>query len=113
MSLQEKLVKAQALLMDVKNKEVERAVEDLIHTIQVREGSTTTDGQQLPQPSICHTPDVEGDCAHIRAYYNHVVFKAVLAATTASLNLIKNRVGGKARFNSPLSIKAMHEGLLC
>eukprot|EP00754_Rhynchopus_humris_P030089 Rhum_TRINITY_DN15257_c1_g1::Rhum_TRINITY_DN15257_c1_g1_i3::g.146501::m.146501/K10408/DNAH; dynein heavy chain, axonemal len=85
-SLQEKHIKSQSELMDIKNCEVEKAAEDVIFTILAGQKSAPDAG-----------PPSREDCAAsvttLKSHFNNLMFKAILTTTTRSLNLVKKRVG--------------------
>ena len=80
-SVQEKHIRQQSEIMDVKNKEVEAASDDVINTIVA-----ATD-VVIPKEKILA----------LKTHFNRVMFKAILTTTTRSLNLIKKRVGTRNR----------------
>eukprot|EP00756_Hemistasia_phaeocysticola_P037128 Hpha_TRINITY_DN16680_c2_g14::TRINITY_DN16680_c2_g14_i1::g.182401::m.182401/K10408/DNAH; dynein heavy chain, axonemal len=84
-SLQEKHIKGQSELMDIKNCEVEKAAEDVILTIIA--GQKGASGRALDRSEYEH------EATTLKAHFNNLMFKAILTTTTRSLNLIKKRVG--------------------
>ncbi len=79
-SVQEKHVRAQTVIMEAKNVEVETAVHDLI--------ALATDFQT---DNPADAPTVE-DIDAIKAHYNRLMYQALLTCTKNSLNALKNRV---------------------
>eukprot|EP00756_Hemistasia_phaeocysticola_P037127 Hpha_TRINITY_DN16680_c2_g13::TRINITY_DN16680_c2_g13_i1::g.182388::m.182388/K10408/DNAH; dynein heavy chain, axonemal len=84
-SLQEKHIKGQSELMDIKNCEVEKAAEDVILTIIA--------GQKGASGKPPDRSEYEHEATTLKAHFNNLMFKAILTTTTRSLNLIKKRVG--------------------
>lgn len=82
-SVQEKHIKQQSEIMDIKNKEVETAANDVISTIM-----NSTDN---------HVVVSKEKILALKTHFNRVMFKAILTTTTRSLNLIKKRVGTRNR----------------
>lgn len=82
-SVQEKHIRQQSEIMDIKNKEVEAAADDVIQTIVA-----STD-VEIPKEKILA----------LKTHFNRVMFKAILTTTTRSLNLIKKRVGTRNRIS--------------
>eukprot|EP00760_Papus_ankaliazontas_P006643 PhM_4_TR1311/c1_g1_i1/m.52782/K10408/DNAH; dynein heavy chain, axonemal len=80
--LQERHIKQQSQIMDIKNKEVETAADDVIRVILASQ-----DAQEVPHDKI----------VTLKSHYNRMMFKAILTTTTHSLNLIKKRVGTRNR----------------
>lgn len=84
-ALQEKHIKSQTNQMSMKNTEVERAVDDLFELIKA-----------FPLEFVQVTD--EGwteEMSKLRRHYNRLMFKAILAATTRSLQVVKKRVGSR------------------
>eukprot|EP01064_Diplonema_japonicum_P034643 TRINITY_DN7253_c0_g4_i1.p1 TRINITY_DN7253_c0_g4~~TRINITY_DN7253_c0_g4_i1.p1 ORF type:complete len:4646 (+),score=1368.52 TRINITY_DN7253_c0_g4_i1:87-14024(+) len=84
-SLQEKHIKSQSELMDIKNCEVEKAAEDVINAILA--------AQKLPGDEIPTKEESMAEVTTLKSHFNNLMFKAILTTTTRSLNLIKKRVG--------------------
>eukprot|EP00658_Telonema_sp_P-2_P083320 TRINITY_DN8993_c0_g2_i1.p1 TRINITY_DN8993_c0_g2~~TRINITY_DN8993_c0_g2_i1.p1 ORF type:complete len:4024 (-),score=1669.66 TRINITY_DN8993_c0_g2_i1:145-12216(-) len=82
-SVQEKHIRQQSEIMDIKNKEVEAAADDVIQTIVA-----STD-IEIPKEKVLA----------LKTHFNRVMFKAILTTTTRSLNLIKKRVGTRNRIS--------------
>ena len=80
--LQEKHIKIQSETIDIKNREIEQAADDVISAI--------LSGQK-------ENGVVSDNCAAevmaLKTHFNILMFKAILTTTTRSLNLIKKRVG--------------------
>ena len=85
-TLQEKHIKSQSEIMDIKNCEVEKASDDVINTILSGQKANPTDEQ--PNREECAASVVA-----LKSHFNNLMFKAILTTTTRSLNLIKKRVG--------------------
>ncbi|CUG94317.1 dynein heavy chain, putative [Bodo saltans] len=82
-SVQEKHIRQQSEIMDIKNKEVETAADDVINTILANQDSQA----DVPREKIIA----------LKTHFNRLMFKAILTTTTRSLNLIKKRVGTRNR----------------
>eukprot|EP00755_Sulcionema_specki_P014909 Sspe_Gene.57955::Locus_31794_Transcript_1_1_Confidence_1.000_Length_6699::g.57955::m.57955/K10408/DNAH; dynein heavy chain, axonemal len=82
-SLQERHIQTQSELMEIKNKEVEQAADDVISTILHYQ----SDGGSVPEEEIIG----------LKNHFNRLMFKVILGTTTKSLNLIKRRVGTRHR----------------
>ncbi|CAM9783398.1 unnamed protein product, partial [Ectocarpus sp. 6 AP-2014] len=78
-SMQEQCVRTVTDKLVEKNREVETAVEDLI-TVAEDRGASSTGEQGLSEPA-----------AELRKHYNGLMYRAVLACTKTSLNIIKTR----------------------
>jgi dynein heavy chain len=83
-SVQEQHIRKQSQLMDVKNQEIQTAVNDVINTILAN---------QDPKRSEVPTAHI----AKLRERFNKLMFNSILTTTTRSLNLIKRRVGTRNR----------------
>ena len=77
-SLQEKYIKQQSDVMEIKNREIEKAADDVISTILSGTASTK---------------DWKDEVSALKAHFSMLMFKAILTTTTKSLNLIQKRVG--------------------
>ncbi|SCU69962.1 Cytoplasmic dynein 2 heavy chain (DYNC2H1), putative [Trypanosoma equiperdum] len=87
--VQEKHIRQQCEVMDVKNREVEGAVEDVVICILASQGVTY---------STDKLDNVQRDrIATLKGHFNRLMFKAILTSTTRSLNLLKKRVGTRNR----------------
>ena len=76
-SLQEKYIKHQSDTMDIKNREIEKAADDVISTIISGKDSSEWDEEVTA----------------LKTHFSMLMFKAILTITTKSLNLIQKRVG--------------------
>eukprot|EP00796_Vickermania_ingenoplastis_P003819 gene3823-2705_t len=83
--IQEKNIRQQCEAMNIKNKEIENAVEDVISVIQASIDSSAQDSQMREK------------IITLKAHFNRLMFKAILTCTTRSLTLIKKRVGTRNR----------------
>jgi dynein heavy chain len=83
-SVQEKHIREQSELMDVKNLEVQTAVADIVSTILANQ-----------KPGFGEVPRER--VLALTSHFNRLMFKAILTTTTRSLNLIKKRVGTRNR----------------
>jgi dynein heavy chain len=83
-SVQEKHIRQQSEIMDIKNQEVQTAVDDVIGTILAN--------QEPGKAEVPHEKIVA-----LKTHFNRLMFKAILTTTTRSLNLIKKRVGTRNR----------------
>ena len=90
-SLQEKHIKSQSELMDIKNCEVEKAAEDVINSIL--SGQKVGAYDDPSHPSNASREDCAAEVTSLKSHFNNLMFKAILTTTTRSLNLIKKRVG--------------------
>jgi len=80
---QQEHIRAQAVLLQGKNQEIEVAVEDLLHAI-------------MSYPLDAHIEAVSPDDAEkLRVHYNHFMFQALLHCSKNSLNALKKRVASK------------------
>lgn len=83
--IQEKSIRQQCEVMNIKNREIENAVEDVISIIQSSVGKSL-DGARSRESVIT-----------LKSHFNRLMFKAILTCTTRSLQLIKKRVGTRNR----------------
>ncbi|KAH9599603.1 Dynein heavy chain [Trypanosoma melophagium] len=87
--VQEKHIRQQCEVMDVKNREVESAVDDVITCIL---------GSQGVSYDVANIDGVTQErIATLKGHFNRLMFKAILTSTTRSLNLLKKRVGTRNR----------------
>lgn len=84
-AIQEKNIRQQCEAMNIKTREIENAVEDVIQIIQA-----SVD----PQIEDSHTRE---KIITLKSHFNRLMFKAILTCTTRSLHLIKKRVGTRNR----------------
>jgi len=84
--LQEQYIKEQSEFIDVKNKEVEAASNDVINVVI---GAQNNEGVKTE----IHPDEI----MKLKSHFNRLMFKAILTTTTKSLNLIKKRVGTRNR----------------
>eukprot|EP00762_Andalucia_godoyi_P000483 ANDGO_03248.mRNA.1 Dynein gamma chain len=86
-ALQERHIKSQSSQMNMKNMEVERAVDDLMETIKA-----------FALEFVVVPDEVwEEEISKLRKHYNRLMFKAILSATTKSLQIVKKRIGSRSR----------------
>jgi dynein heavy chain len=81
---QEKLVRNQAKTMNIKNIEVEKAVNDIIQTIS---------GYCIETDSTIAVDPEEG--LDMKKHFETMMLHAILSSTTQSLKMIKRRLGGR------------------
>eukprot|EP01060_Flectonema_neradi_P002972 TRINITY_DN11858_c1_g1_i1.p1 TRINITY_DN11858_c1_g1~~TRINITY_DN11858_c1_g1_i1.p1 ORF type:complete len:4751 (+),score=995.77 TRINITY_DN11858_c1_g1_i1:132-14255(+) len=84
-SLQERHIKSQYQMINIKNREVEQAIDDVILTILHHQSDVETSSSTLTATQS------------LKNHFHMLLLKAILAATTRSLKLIKKRVGTRHR----------------
>eukprot|EP00966_Prymnesium_polylepis_P254089 5871824-Prymnesium_polylepis.1 len=84
-AVQEKLVKAQLLMLQSKNLEIEEAVEDLLELIA-----------EFPLDKGLQPVAQAPEAAKLRVHYSRLFYRAVLHTTKMALRKIKKRVGSKS-----------------
>eukprot|EP01059_Diplonema_ambulator_P031435 TRINITY_DN5765_c0_g1_i5.p1 TRINITY_DN5765_c0_g1~~TRINITY_DN5765_c0_g1_i5.p1 ORF type:complete len:4657 (+),score=1802.33 TRINITY_DN5765_c0_g1_i5:140-14110(+) len=81
-SLQERYIKAQYMSINIKNKEVEQAVDDVVNTVLHHEDDDVAS---------------KADVQELKSHFHMLMLKAILASTTRSLKLVRKRVGTRHR----------------
>ena len=84
-SLQERHVQSQYQLINIKNKEVEQAIDDVNLTVLHHQSSVETSSNTMTAAQ------------NLKSHFHMLLLKAILAAATRSLKLIKKRVGTRHR----------------
>ncbi|CCW70907.1 unnamed protein product [Phytomonas sp. Hart1] len=115
--LQERFIRQQCEAMDIKNREIESAVDDVINAIlkgskELFKGKES-DMTGSPMSGQFSSPDASTSLVDyhlqqqdretqekvttLKGHFSHLMLKAILTCTTRSLNLLRKRVGTKNR----------------
>ncbi|KAF8281137.1 dynein, axonemal, heavy polypeptide 5 [Trypanosoma cruzi] len=99
--VQEKHIRQQCEVMDVKNREVESAVDDVIACILGSQG--------LSNDIAALDSATREKVSTLKGHFNRLMFKAILTSTTRSLNLLKKRVGTRNKVSFLFAEKPFFE----
>lgn len=91
--LQERHIRQQCEVMNIKNREIESAVDDVIALILSHSGHQKGSlGSSSTQVGTLD-PVMREKAQMLKGHFHRLMFKAILTCTTRSLNLLKKRVG--------------------